>query len=268
MTEANLRAQAVAKINSWIGLKESNNSHMTIINIYNSHSPKARGYTMTSTDAWCATTVSAVGIALGITANWPAECSCSKMIELYQALGRWMETDSYVPTIGDLMMYDWGDSGTGDCTGAPEHVGMVTAVNGNTITVVEGNKSDAVGTRTMTVNGKYIRGYCLPDYQTAAWAMDVTTSDDAIEKLADIGIIDSPDYWKTMVAGGTVYGLSPLFVKSANKIAKKGTRLATSTAGVAALVGAGVVTSPDIWLDAAAESNTVGALLMALGGAV
>jgi len=65
-------------------------------------------------------------------------------------------------------MYDWHDSGKGDCTGAPEHVGIVTRVSGSSIRVIEGNKSNAVGYRNIRVNGRYIRGYCLPDYAAKA----------------------------------------------------------------------------------------------------
>lgn len=268
MTESNLRALAVATINGWIGLKESDNSHKTIIDIYNSHSPKARGYTMATSDAWCAATVSAVAIKLGITAQMPTECSCTEMIKLYQALGCWQESDNYVPSIGDLMMYGWDDSGAGDYTGAPDHVGMVTAISGSAITVVEGNKSDAVGTRTMAVGGKYIRGYCVPNYQDAAWAMDVYTATDAIEKLADISVIDSPDHWKTIVMNGDVPSLDLLLIKSANAITKAGTRLATAQAGINALVSAGVINTPDHWVTQATANTTVGLLLCALGGAL
>ena len=61
-------------------------------------------------------------------------------------------------------MYDWDDNGNGDNTGWPDHVGIVTEVNGNTFKVIEGNKNDAVEYRTMTVNGKFIRGYITPKF--------------------------------------------------------------------------------------------------------
>jgi len=64
-------------------------------------------------------------------------------------------------------MYDWQDSGKGDNIGAPDHVGMVAEVSGNTIKVVEGSFDggpDSVGVRYLQVDGRYIRGYCLPNY--------------------------------------------------------------------------------------------------------
>ena len=61
-------------------------------------------------------------------------------------------------------MYDWDDSGLGDNRGNPDHVGIVEQVVGGTITIIEGNKGGAVARRKLAVNGRYIRGYCTPDY--------------------------------------------------------------------------------------------------------
>lgn len=118
--------------------------------------------------AWCAATVSAVFIEAGFTDIGFVECSCGRMIDLYKKAGRWRETDSFTPSPGDLIMYDWDDAGRGDNAGAPEHVGMVVSVTGSNIKVIEGNKGDAVAYRNIKVNGKFIRGYCLPDYASKA----------------------------------------------------------------------------------------------------
>jgi len=176
MTEAQLRATVVSIAKSWLGCKESDGSHKKIIDTYNAHKPRARGYKVTYTDAWCATYASAVFIKAGLTDIAPTECSCSRMIQLYKNLGRWKEADSYVPSPGDLIMYDWNDTGAGENTGAPEHVGIVVVVSGSTIKVIEGNYNDSVKYRTITVNGRYIRGYCLPNYASKASKVDTTTS--------------------------------------------------------------------------------------------
>ena len=168
MTEHQLRSHVVSIMKGWIGWSEANNKHKKIIDIYNNHTPLAQGYKVKYTDAWCATTVSAAFIKAGLADIGFTECSCSRMINLYKAKGLWQEKDSYIPKLGDLIMYDWNDSGVGENTGAPEHVGMVTAVDGNEITVIEGNKNEAVGYRYMTVNGRYIRGYCTPNYASKA----------------------------------------------------------------------------------------------------
>ena len=164
MTEQEARAKVVSIAQSYIGCKESDGSHKKIIDLYNSHKPLARGYAVKYTDAWCSTFASAVAIAAGLTGIIPTECGCEKHIALFKALGSWQENDAYVPAPGDYIFYDWNDSGVGDCTGAADHVGIVEKVSGQTITVIEGNYSNAVKRRTLAVNGRYIRGYGVPKY--------------------------------------------------------------------------------------------------------
>lgn len=158
------RNDVVKQARSWVGLKESNGSHKKIIDIYNKHTPRARNYKVKYSDAWCATFVSAVAIKCGATDIIPTECGCGQMIALFKKLGEWQENDAYKPEPGDVIFYDWSDSGKGDNAEWPDHVGIVEKVSGNVITVIEGNKSDAVGRRTINVNGKFIRGYGVPKY--------------------------------------------------------------------------------------------------------
>lgn len=162
------REKVVSIMQSWLGKKESDGSFKGIIDLYNAHTPLARGYKVKYTDEWCATTVSAAFIKAGLTDIAPTECSCAKMIELHKALGQWIEDDSYIPSPGDVLMYDWGDDGKNDNKGNPDHVGIVEKVVGQTITVIEGNINSAVGRRNLAVNGRYIRGYCVPNYPKEA----------------------------------------------------------------------------------------------------
>lgn len=168
MTEKELRNYFVDVARSYYGCKESDGSHKKIIDIYNAHKPRARGYKVSYTDAWCATFVSAMAIKCGLTGIIPTECSCTKMIDLFRKIGRWKEADNYVPNPGDIMMYDWDDDGKGDDKGNPEHVGIVVRITDGVIRVIEGNIANAVGHRDVKVNGKYIRGYCLPDFASKA----------------------------------------------------------------------------------------------------
>ena len=98
---------------SFIGCKEADGSHRQIIDIYNAHKPLARGYAVKYTDAWCATFVSAMAIKCGLTDIIPTECGCGQMIRLFQKLGEWQENDAYTPQPGDVIFYDWQDSGVG-----------------------------------------------------------------------------------------------------------------------------------------------------------
>lgn len=160
-------SKVVEQAKAWLGLKEADGSFKPIIDTYNAHKPLARGYKVKYTDEWCATFVSAVAIKLGYTDIIPTECSCTKMIEKHKAMGTWVENEAYIPTPGTLVLYDWQDtSGNSDNRGSVEHIGIVEKVEGKTITVIEGNYSQSVKRRTITVNGKYIRGYCVPKYDT------------------------------------------------------------------------------------------------------
>ena len=156
----------VQKMQSWLGCKEGDAVHKHIIDTYNAHKPLAQGYKVKYTDAWCATTVSAAFIECGYTAIMPTECSCNRMIKLLQQKSIWMENDAYSPKPGDVIFYDWQDSGVGENTGTSEHVGIVEKCENGTITVIEGNKNDGVERRTIKVNGRYIRGYGVPKYDT------------------------------------------------------------------------------------------------------
>lgn len=157
-------SKVVNQARAWLGCKESDGSHKEIIDIYNAHTPLARGYKVKYTDAWCATFVSAVAIACGCTDIIPTECGCGEMVELFQKLGCWVEADDYAAEPGAIIFYNWQDTGTGDNTGWPDHVGIVESVSGTTITVIEGNYSNSVKRRYITVNGKNIRGYGVPKY--------------------------------------------------------------------------------------------------------
>lgn len=171
MTENEIRQKVVATAKKYIGCKESDGSHRQFIDKYNNFQPLPRNHRMTYTAAWCATFVSAIAIECGLTDIMPVECGCAYMISAYKKLGRWREDENYIPKAGDVIFYDWNDGkdfATTDNLGSPEHVGLVTGVSGSVISVIEGNKADAVAFRMVTVNGRYVRGYGLPDYASKA----------------------------------------------------------------------------------------------------
>lgn len=168
MTENELRQRPVDYLAKYAGCREGSDAHKAILAVFND-SGLCKRYTMTVKDAWCATSVSSAFIATGLADIFPCvECSCGSMIELARKAGIWVENDAYVPKTGDAILYDWDDSGAGDCTGWPDHVGIVASVNGNMIRVVEGNISDTVGFRNIAVNARYIRGYITPKFSSKA----------------------------------------------------------------------------------------------------
>lgn len=164
MDEKELRQYWVDTCCSYLGYNEADGSHKTIINMYNSIQPLPVNYRMSYADPWCAAYVSAMAWKCKLTDIIFPECGCDRMIALYKAAGRWQENDGYKPQIGDVVFYDRGDSGVGENTGSSDHVGVVISTSGLTIKVVEGNISNKVGYRNIIVDGKYIRGYGLPDF--------------------------------------------------------------------------------------------------------
>ena len=149
---------------SYLGTTESMPAFKEIIDTYNSYSPLPQGYKMKYTDAWCATFISFLAIKCGLTDIIPVECGCERQINLFKALGEWVEDDAYTPKEGDIIYYDWQDSGNGDNVGWSDHVGIVESCDGKMIAVIEGNKSESVSRRYLIVNAKYIRGFATPKY--------------------------------------------------------------------------------------------------------
>lgn len=190
---AKYASKVVEQAKAWLGKNEYDGTHRAIIDIYNAHKPLAVGYKVTYTDAWCAAFVSAVAIKLGYTDIIPTECGCSRMINLFKGIGAWIENDAYTPKAGDIIFYDWDDSGNGDNTNSPDHVGIVEKVSGGVITVIEGNYKNAVTRRNIAVNGKYIRGFGVPKYDAEVVetpAAKPATTRNLVKEFQDAAIAD------------------------------------------------------------------------------
>lgn len=322
MTENQLRQKVADIINAWVGATKGSAKHLEILEIYNGHKPLARGYKMQVKDAYCAATVSAAYIKAGIAEYTGTECGVEKYTVVAKNKGIWVENDAHTPKVGDACVYDWDDTGKGDCTGSADHIGIVTQAGASSFVVTEGNMSGGkVGKRTMAINGKYMRGFICPDFAAIAKKMGGGNDDagqtiytvkdgdtlskiagtygttvDALaeinaiqnknlirvgqvlmlqdtpqaaaDKLEALGVINSPDYWAGAAEAGKVQYLEILLKKAAQTITKAGTRTATPEEGVAALVAAGVINTPDYWLANYDTFPSLDLLLCALGGAV
>lgn len=158
------RGAASAWLAQYEGCAEGSSQHRHILAVFNDSGYCTR-YKMTIYDAWCATGASAAFIATGLHSIFNCEeCSCNEMIRKAQALGIWVEDDAYVPKTDDLILYDWDDNGVGDNRGSSDHVGVVVSCDGRNIRVIEANKNNTVGYRTLAVNGRYIRGFITPKF--------------------------------------------------------------------------------------------------------
>lgn len=168
MTEDQLRAHYIATATSYLGSYEGSGGHHEIVDIYNTIVPLPRGYRLTYSDDWCAGFVSAVAKKAGLLSIIFAECSCTRMGNLFNAVGG-LKPKSYTPKPGDILLYDWDPSGNN----GPDHVGIITAVNGTTLTVIEGNKNNTVEYRTVSTSSSNVWRYCAPNYASLASDPDV-----------------------------------------------------------------------------------------------
>ena len=140
--------KVIAQAKAWLGINEYDGRFSEIIRAYN-EIPGARGPALASYP-WCAIYVSAV-YWKAVGESRFAEMACDAMIQKFQNLG--LYSVSGQPAVGDVIFYDWDSNGTSD------HVGIITEVTNNSYKVIEGNKSDAVGYRTISASYPFIKGY-------------------------------------------------------------------------------------------------------------
>lgn len=133
----------------YIGVVGYSKTHKEIIDYYNKNcKPLPRGYKVKYNDEWCATFVSFILLHFNCVKP-PFECGadrmyrkCLKNKQIYKK-----------PKVNDIVFYSW------KCNGYVNHVGIVSKINGDMITVIEGNKGNKVGTRNIKYNSKYIMGF-------------------------------------------------------------------------------------------------------------
>ena len=159
-----MREKFVETARAWLGKREADGSFREIIDLYNTQKPLPRGYKVKYSDSWCAVFVTAVAIKAGLEKTVPCECSCGQMIRLAQEKGIWQEMDGFFAKSGDILLYDWDDSGVGDNGGWPEHVGIVEKNENGVMTVIEGNLDNAVARRFVETDARYIRGFVCPKF--------------------------------------------------------------------------------------------------------
>lgn len=170
-------SQIINIMRGWIGKSRSAGTHKDIIDLYNSHTPRARGYKVTYTDAYCDTTVSAAFIKAGnVDIIGGTECGVQNHIALFKKAGIWDEDGTITPKPGYIICFNW-DDGTQPNDGYADHIGIVESVSNGKITCIEGNMSGGVvGRRTISVGWGYIRGYAKPKYSAETTTTPSTTT--------------------------------------------------------------------------------------------
>lgn len=159
--------QILSIFRGWINNAKA---HSEIIQIYNAHEPLAQGVALSMYSAWCDATVSAAFIKADATdLIGGTECGVERHTKLFKAAGIWNEDGSITPKAGDIIVFNWDDN-TQPNDGFADHIGIVEAINGKTITTIEGNSNNAVRRCYYTVGDGNIRGYARPKYGKASGA--------------------------------------------------------------------------------------------------
>lgn len=155
-------AEDIIRIASYyVGTQEGDEMHRFLVDTYNAYEPLAQGYRVSYTDSWCAVSVSdwfILNNAVSLIGG--TECGVQRFVEIFKSRGIWKETP-YIPTRGDIIVFDWDHGGFAD------HIGIVETVQGIHITTIEGNASGAVRRRTYELGDPDIYGYAHPMYDSA-----------------------------------------------------------------------------------------------------
>lgn len=127
-------------------------------NCYPFVSPKRR-YKMKKGDNWCAMFATVIANRCGLNADkFPYEVSVFYQVQRAKELGTFY-TDRSLVQPHDLIIYDW------DSNGVLDHVGIVVSSGSEYIRVIEGNKSDTVGYRTVNLHSAAVVGFIKTGYK-------------------------------------------------------------------------------------------------------
>ena len=158
VTKTSVRKRVRDAAIGWVGKNEKDGSYKQIVDCYNNGSYYDSGFLYYGNE-WNAGFVSAVFIKAGKTGLIFPDSSCRSIMSSAEATGSWIENDAYVPDRGDVIFFNFSDSGSGDCRYGCDHAGIVVNVNCNVITFVEAGSSKKTGNgavryNTIPVNGR------------------------------------------------------------------------------------------------------------------
>ena len=176
--EEGITAQDILNVfRSWIGKSRSAGTHHDIIDLYNSYTPRARGYKVTYSDAYCDTTVSAAFIKLNaVNLIGGTECGVENHVAIFKKAGIWEEDGTVTPQPGWIIVFNWGSESQPN-DGYSDHIGIVEKVSNGNIITIEGNMNGGkVDRRIIPIGWKYIRGYAKPNYSNSK-IKNVTTTE-------------------------------------------------------------------------------------------
>lgn len=111
----------------------------------------SRRYEMGLGDNWCALFTSVVAHKAGLSPQkFPYEVSVREQVVIAKDYGMFFNVG--LASVGDLIVYDWRVNGNFN------HVGIITEIKIDKLTVLEGNYKGTVDFRTISTDSKYIGG--------------------------------------------------------------------------------------------------------------
>ena len=135
---------------------------------------------------WCGTFVNwcfltAFGYDIGSRLTFGGSAACSAAADLYKAAGAWV----HFPEVGDQSFYLSG--------GGINHTGIVVAVEGSTITAVEGNYSDKVSSVRHNIGASDVAGFGRPCWKIVESEKDEGGGSLGGSENAGSGPVSDPD---------------------------------------------------------------------------
>ena len=108
---------------------------------------------------WCAIFVSWCAKQAGYIDSGiiPLFSYCPTGEQLFKERGQWQD-NTYTPSPGNIIFFDWEPDGETD------HVGIVESVADGMVNTIEGNSSDSVRRRSYELGSVKIYGYGVPEY--------------------------------------------------------------------------------------------------------
>jgi cell wall-associated NlpC family hydrolase len=149
-------------------------------------------------DPWCCAFVVAVFEQCGMRDIIPCYAACDQMISVFTKWGRYFSRSVRCVRPGDIIFYDWN----GDLSA--DHVGIVVQNRFGDLSVIEGNKTDSVAYRNISITSSQILGFGVPNYD----ASDGSSGESRIDSTSE-GLDAS--YIKTLPI--LQYGKSNVYVK-------------------------------------------------------
>jgi len=120
---------------------------------------------VTANQAWSAAFISDVAKQAGVSSVIPTTTSCTNMITsgVASGQGKWVAGSTKQPQVGDIAFFRTNSVNSSNKYQS-DYCGVITELNGNKITVIQGNVSGQVKKKQYSVSNNTITGYYRPNW--------------------------------------------------------------------------------------------------------